>query len=71
MMTPTITKKGIPSLRKRSVRKKALPLLTRLFHTKRPEMKNINAIKKPLIRGGSRLKTMLVFLSTIGAVGRI
>jgi hypothetical protein len=42
-------------------------LLRRLFHTKRPEIKNINAIKKLFRRSGSRLKTMLEFVSTMGA----
>ena len=38
--------KGIPSLSPRSLRKCTDPFFTRLFQTKSPEMKNINAMKK-------------------------
>ena len=67
-MTASESTKGMPSLRQRSIRKAAAPFLARLFHTKSPEMKNINAMKKLLRSAGSRSKALLFSGSMTGAV---
>jgi len=58
----------MPSLFQRSLRNDAAPFLARLFHTKSPEMKNINAMKKPLRSTGIRSNAALFCASMMGAV---
>jgi len=67
-MTASESTYGMPSLLHRSFRKQAAPLVARLFHTKSPEMKNINAMKKLLRRAGTRSNAAVFCGSMTGPV---